>query len=119
MGIEIEFNPDICLRDYSLFKEGKREEAECLPENIEAGKVYSFLKKGQRMFWFYGELALLETKGNQQLSRPLVITTPSLNILRNLLGIANLFLLSRLYLYSPMNIVIHRYFYKSPTFYHF
>ena len=71
MGIEIEFNPDICLRDYSLFKEGKREEAECLPENIEAGKVYSFLKKGQRMFWFYGELALLETKGNQQLSRPL------------------------------------------------
>ena len=71
MGIEIEFNPDICLRDYSLFKEGKREEAECLPENIEAGKVYSFLKKGQRMFWFYGELALLETKGNQKLSRPL------------------------------------------------
>jgi hypothetical protein len=71
MGIEIEFNPDICLRDISHFKDGKRKKEECLPESLEAGKFYNFLKKGQRMFWFYGELALLETKGNQQLSRPL------------------------------------------------
>jgi hypothetical protein len=71
MGIEIEFNPDIALRNFSQYKEGKREKEECLPETLEAGKIYHFLKQGQRMYWFYGELALLETKGNQQLSRPL------------------------------------------------
>ncbi len=71
MGIEVEFNPDLALRDFSLFKEGKRKEEECLPENLVVGEVYNFLKKGQRNYWLHGELALLETKGNQQLSRPL------------------------------------------------
>ena len=71
MGIEIEFNPDLALRNISHYKENKREKEECLPENLEAGKSYSFLKKGQRNYWLHGELALLETKGNQELSRPL------------------------------------------------
>ena len=30
----------------------------------------SFLKKGQRNYWFGGEIPLLETKGGEQLSRP-------------------------------------------------
>ena len=71
MGITIEFNPDLALRDYSEFEKGNRKEEECVPKNLEKGKVYSFLKKGQRVFWFSGELALLKTKGNQELSNPI------------------------------------------------
>jgi len=67
MGISVEFNPDLCLRKVGT--EG-REKEECLPEGIEKGRVYNFLKKGQRNFWFNGEVPLRETKGNQQLSKP-------------------------------------------------
>lgn len=70
MGIQVEFNPDLALRNISEFKNGKRKEEECIPENLEPGKVYSFLKKGQRNYWLHGEIPLLETKGNQQLSKP-------------------------------------------------
>jgi hypothetical protein len=44
---------------------------ECLPEKLEENKMYRFLKKGQRNYWLEGEIPLLETRGNQQLSRPL------------------------------------------------
>lgn len=71
MGIAVEFNPDLALREYSHYKFGKRKKEECLPLKIEKGKVYSFLKSGQRNYWLEGELPLLETKGNQKLSRPL------------------------------------------------
>jgi len=70
MGIQVEFNPDLALRDISEFKNGNRKEEECIPENIEEGKVYEFLKKGQRNYWLAGEIPLLETKGNENLSRP-------------------------------------------------
>ena len=70
MGIIAEYNPDLALRDISEFKKGNRKEQECIPENIESGKVYDFLKKGQRHYWLEGEIPLVETKGNQQLSRP-------------------------------------------------
>ena len=70
MGIVIEFNPDLALRNISEFKNGNRKEEECIPEELEAGKIYQFLKLGQRDFWFYGEIPLVETKGNQNLSRP-------------------------------------------------
>jgi hypothetical protein len=71
MGIKIEFNPDLALRNISEFKAGIRKIEECVPENIAAGKVYDFLKNGQRCYWFEGEVALRETNGNQNLSRPL------------------------------------------------
>jgi len=71
MGIEVEFNPGLALRNISKFKVGNRKEEECIPESLEEGKTYSFLKQGQRLFWLEGEIPLLETKGNQQLSRPL------------------------------------------------
>ena len=71
MGIQIEFNPDLALRDYAEFEAGRRKEAECLPKKIEAGQIYSFLKKDQRNYWFHGEIPLIETKGNQILSRPI------------------------------------------------
>ena len=70
MGIQVEFNPDLALRNISEFENGNRKKEECMPENIEAGKTYPFLKEGQRSYWFGGELPLVETKGNQNLSRP-------------------------------------------------
>ena len=70
MGIVVEFNPDLALRDYSEFEKGNKKEEECIPRDLEAGKVYDFLKKDQRNYWLMGELPLLETKGNAKLSRP-------------------------------------------------
>ncbi len=70
MGILVEFNPDLALRNISEFKKKNRKIEECIPENLEAGKIYSFLKMGQRNYWLDGEVPLLETKGNQVLSRP-------------------------------------------------
>lgn len=71
MGIEIEFNPDLCLRNIDEFKSGNREEAECLPENLELGKEYNFLKSNQRNFYF-GDvfMPLRETKGGGNISMP-------------------------------------------------
>lgn len=74
MGIKVEFNPDLALR---AFRTPGRLEAECLPKKLIRGQTYHFLKEGQRNYWLEGEVPLLETKGNQQLSRPLA----SINIL--------------------------------------
>lgn len=71
MGIQIEFNPDLALRSYDEYKKGNRKKEECLPEIIKEDKVYDFLKEGQRNYWLEGEIPLLETKGNQNLSKPL------------------------------------------------
>ena len=71
MGIMIEFNPDLALRNYSESLKGKRKKEECIPEKLQKGKIYNFLKEGQRNYWLDGEIPLLETKGNQKLSRPL------------------------------------------------
>ena len=70
MGIKVEYNPDLALRNIEEYKNGKRKEEECIPENMEEGKVYDFLKKDQRNYWFFGEIPLVETKGNEVLSRP-------------------------------------------------
>lgn len=71
MGIVVEFNPDLALRDIKEYKSGKRKKEECIPEKLETGKIYSFLKKDQRNYWLFGEIPLIETKGNQILSRPI------------------------------------------------
>lgn len=70
MGIKVEFNPDLALRNISEYKKGNRKLEECVPENLKAGKVYDFLKKSQRNYWLHGEIPLLETKGDEILSRP-------------------------------------------------
>ena len=70
MGIVVEYNPDLALRNISESKNGNRKIEECIPEDISVGEVYSFLKKGQRNYWLQGEIPLLETKGNQDLSSP-------------------------------------------------
>jgi hypothetical protein len=70
MGITTEYNPDLALRNISEFKKVNRRKEECIPENLKAGKIYSFLKKGQRHYWLHGEIPLIETKGKGKLSRP-------------------------------------------------
>ena len=78
MGISVEFNPDLALRDISEYKAGRRKIEECVPENLEEGKVYDFLKKGQRLyyfsdseFWNNGQIPMMKTQGGEQLSRPI------------------------------------------------
>lgn len=78
MGIAVEFNPDLALRDISEFKAGRRKIEECVPEIFEEGKLYDFLKKGQRLYWLSdsefwgnGQIPLCKTEGSEKLSRPL------------------------------------------------
>jgi hypothetical protein len=78
MGIQVEFNPDLALRNYSEFLENNRKEEECIPKDLETGKIYNFLKRGLRVFWLtddeewsFGEMPLMITQGNQKLSRPI------------------------------------------------
>jgi len=61
MGIKVEFNPDLALRDIAEFRNGKRKIEECVPEKLKVGKVYNFLKKEQRIYWFEGEISLIKT----------------------------------------------------------
>jgi hypothetical protein len=84
MGISVEFNPDLALRNISELKNGRKKE-ECVPEKLEAGKVYEFLKQGQRNYWLQGEIPLLETKGHQQLSKPLasIVILEATHVLHN------------------------------------
>lgn len=69
MGIKVEFNPDLALRSREKFP--TRDSRECIPEPLETGKRYEFLKRGQRNYWLEGEIPLLETKGYERLSRPI------------------------------------------------
>lgn len=78
MGIQVEFNPDLALRDISEFKAGLKKKEECLPEVLEKDKVYDFLKSGQRLFWLddsefwgNGQFPLCRTNGKAELSRPI------------------------------------------------
>lgn len=71
MGIQVEFNPDLALRSYDKFTKGERSSEECIPEKIETGKTYEFLKEGQRNYWLDGELPLLVTEGDGKLSLPI------------------------------------------------
>lgn len=70
MGILVEFNPDLALRNASEHRAGRRKIEECIPEPLVAGKTYEFLKRGQRNYWLQREVPLLETRGNEDLSRP-------------------------------------------------
>lgn len=70
MGIKVEFNPDLALRNILEYKNGKRKIEECIPEDLEADKIYPFLKKEQRNYWLFGEIPLVETAGGEKLSRP-------------------------------------------------
>jgi hypothetical protein len=70
MGIQVEFNPDLALRNWEQFKNYNCRKEECIPEKLDVGKEYDFLKAGQRLYYLLGEIPLVETKGNQVLSAP-------------------------------------------------
>lgn len=70
MGIQVEFNPDLALRNVEEFKARRRGADECIPEQLVSGRSYQFRKKGQRNYWLLGEIPLVETKGGGELSRP-------------------------------------------------
>lgn len=72
MGIKVEFNPDLALRDCNTTG---RLEQECIPAKMELGATYEFLKKGQRNYWLEGEIPLLITRGDEVLSRPIASIT--------------------------------------------
>jgi hypothetical protein len=85
MGIKVEFNPDLALRNISHYKNGERLLEECIPEKLDAGKTYQFLKEGMRNYWLEGEIPLVETQGGQKLSRPLasVIIQEAIHFLKD------------------------------------
>jgi hypothetical protein len=85
MGIKVEYNPDLALRNIAEFKAGKRKREECIPLPLKKGKVYNFLKKEQRLYWLHGEIPLLETAGDQKLSLPIasIIILEATHILIN------------------------------------
>lgn len=71
MGIQVEFNPDLALRNIQQHAIGCRDADECIPQKLVSGQTYGFKKRGQRNYWLQGEIPLVETMGNQHLSRPL------------------------------------------------
>jgi len=70
MGIKVEFNPDLALRNIAEYENGNRKKEECILAELKSGETYSFLKSDQRNYWLGGELPLLETEGNEVLSKP-------------------------------------------------
>lgn len=54
MGIKVEFNPDLALRDFSEFENGRRKEEECIPKDLKKEQTYKFLKRRSKellAFW--------------------------------------------------------------------
>ena len=61
----------MALRNITEFKSGNRKIEECIPEPLEQGEIYNFLKKDQRNYYLAGEIPLLETEGNSILLKPI------------------------------------------------
>lgn len=85
MGIQVEFNPDLALRNISEFKNDNRKIEECVPDPLEVDKEYRFLKTGQRNYWLHGELPLRETdgKGNLSPSKASIIILETTHFVQN------------------------------------
>ncbi len=71
IGIKVEFNPDLALRNISEFNNGNHKIEECEPEHLEKGKVYQFLKTDQRQYCMVCQSPLVETKDGGKLSKEL------------------------------------------------
>lgn len=70
MPINMQFAPDLVLRNIREFKNGNRALEECIPESMQEGAEYVFLKEGQRAYWLDGEQPLLEKLEDGNLSTP-------------------------------------------------
>lgn len=71
MGIETITNFVLALRHHDECRIGRRGADECIPERLLSGQSYDFRKKGQRLFLMTEEIPLVETFGNEHISRPL------------------------------------------------
>lgn len=71
MPINMQFAPDLVLRDISEYKTGKKQKDECVPLKLQEGSSYSFLKTGQRAYWLDGEQPLLLKREDGSLSAPI------------------------------------------------
>lgn len=85
MGIQTEYNPDLTLRPTEYIQTHNRLPEECIPSNLQPNQTYHFLKKGQRDYYLLGEIPLLITKGNNQLSLPIasIIILESTHFVKN------------------------------------
>jgi len=72
MGIPVEFNPELVLREFGA---ENRLEEECVPKNLKPNQEHTFLKTGQRNYWLEGEIPLRVINGDRELSRPLASVT--------------------------------------------
>jgi ribosomal protein S27E len=71
MGIKVEFNPDLALRNIEEYKKGNCKIEECVPETLIKGQIYEFLKADQRHYCMVCQSPLVETKGKGKLSKEL------------------------------------------------
>lgn len=67
----IDVNPALILRNMDEAHKGQRKPEECIPEQLQVGQSYPFLKKDQRIYWLNGEVPLIEKSETGQISRPL------------------------------------------------
>lgn len=70
MSIKIEFNSDLALQCIAEHKSGNRKIEECIPEPLEVGKVYDFIKIDKGNYCLVEEVPLLEIRGNEIISQP-------------------------------------------------
>lgn len=70
MPINMQFAPDLVLRNSLEFHKGNRALEECIPEPMQEGAEYVFSKEGQRAYWLDGEQPLLEKLKDGSLSPP-------------------------------------------------
>ena len=63
----MEKNNDLALFASSVCKKGHHKSGECIPEHIELGATYDFLKKGHRTYEVPGEVTLLEMQPDEVL----------------------------------------------------
>lgn len=71
MSINVRFAPDLVLRNFSEHLSGAKQKEECIPQDLKKDGVYSFLKKGQRVYWLDGEQPLLEKSIDDEISPPI------------------------------------------------
>lgn len=75
MGLVVEFNTVLALRNNQEYRDGNREADECIPDKLTVGSLYTFTKQGQRIYALNKEMPLLETQGNHQFSSELAIVS--------------------------------------------
>jgi len=65
MGIKVEFNPDLALRNIVEYEAGKRKAEECIPENMKAGEVYDFQKENSEIIGFLAKSLCAKQKAKE------------------------------------------------------